>query len=115
MRVLVCGDRYWSDSAVIYRELDKLQIDCIIEGGASGADAIAKKYAYDRRIILQEVQAEWSKYGNSAGPLRNLKMLQYYKPDIVLAFHSDLSKSKGTKDCVNKARFMHITVMVFVK
>ncbi len=46
--------------------------------------------------------ANWDQYHRAAGPLRNREMLKE-APDIVLAFHDDLSQSKGTRDMVNQA------------
>mgnify|MGYP001615970522 CR=1 FL=1 len=42
-------------------------------------------------------------------------MLDYGKPDIVLAFHSDLSKSKGTKDMVRRSQEAEIPVYIFTE
>ena len=46
MKVLVCGGRNYTDRDAVNRELDKLAaeeaIDCIISGGASGADALGE-------------------------------------------------------------------------
>jgi hypothetical protein len=47
--------------------------------------------------------ADWANHGKAAGPIRNRKMLDL-KPDLVLAFHADLTNSKGTKDCSNPCR-----------
>jgi len=35
------------------------------------------------------------------------------EPDLVVAFHKDLSRSKGTKNCVYNARRMGIDVMIY--
>jgi len=49
--------------------------------------------------------ADWEKYGKASGPIRNRKMFKLGQPDLVLAFHNDIYKSKGTNDMVfNVAR-----------
>lgn len=38
-----------------------------------------------------------------AGPIRNKQMLLEERPDKVVAFHNDLSKSRGTADMLRQA------------
>lgn len=47
MRLLVCGDRNWSDNFPIIREIAAIadQLTCVIEGAARGADTIAGEVA----------------------------------------------------------------------
>ena len=115
MIVLVTGDRHWSDVNAIRRELIKIHPDVIIQGGATGADTIAKYVGHEIGARVIQCDAKWSKYGFAAGPIRNKQMLVDYKPTLVLAFHPDLSKSKGTADCVKQARELGIKVLVFKK
>ena len=42
MRVLICGDRHWTDRKLI-EDFIKTQHTIIIQGGAGGADSIAKE------------------------------------------------------------------------
>jgi hypothetical protein len=117
MRVLVCGDRNWTDRRSIEREIRKLLevglISLVIEGGARGADAIARNVADQLGIPRQTFLADWSAYGKAAGPIRNLRMIAEGKPDLVLAFHADLAKSKGTKDMIESATRAGIPVRHF--
>lgn len=106
MKVLVCGGRGYSDLTRLFWELDHIQPSLIIEGGATGADALARRYADKRGIQLQTFEAEWSKYGNAAGPIRNRKMLNEGKPDLVLAFPG----GKGTLDMVRRASVAGVPV-----
>ena len=102
MKVLITGSRHWSDKEAIERAIARANPNTIIEGGAPGADAIAKEYAQKKSIKVIEVKADWDKYGKRAGPMRNSAMIAM-KPDLVLAFSNDLSNDKGTRDTVNKA------------
>lgn len=56
MRVLVCGGRDFSDTALLARTLNDLSrteiVDCIIEGGARGADRMAGYWARKHRVDL---------------------------------------------------------------
>lgn len=125
MRVLVTGDRNWSDHfliAMVLRGFKSLsdeadELFCVIEGGAKGADRHAQQWAHRQdpeEVELITVEAEWGKYGNAAGPIRNMKMLDEHEPEFVLAFHNDLANSKGTKHCVEQAKKRGIPVYRFV-
>ena len=57
------------------------------------------------------MRAEWQRYGKGAGPRRNDNMLNEH-PALVIAFHNDLAKSKGTADTVRKAQKRGIAVRV---
>lgn len=103
MTILVCGDRNWSNAARLALEVLKRHPTFIIEGGATGADAAARALAEDCGIPYKTYKANWERFGRAAGPIRNLLMLAEGKPDLVLAFHNDLTKSKGTLDMVSQA------------
>ena len=108
----MCGDRNWDDEEAIETFFQNHpEITEVIEGGASGADTMARHAAEFLGIPVKEYKATWEKYGRAAGPIRNRQMLDE-KPDLVVAFHHDLSKSKGTKDTVTEARKRGIPVKV---
>jgi hypothetical protein len=114
-RVLVTGSRDWDNYETIRKSLcQALQTAkrskkhlVVIHGGATGADTMAGMWAHlvglpekDIRVFL----ARWDKYGRAAGVIRNQQMLDEGKPHMALAFHEDLSKSKGTKDMIGRLR-----------
>lgn len=100
MRILVCGDRNWTNKQAILRELKDFPKDTtVIHGAARGADTIGGIVAKELGFKIEAFPANWRKYGKRAGPIRNRQMLEA-KPDLVLAFHPDLNKSKGTKHMV---------------
>jgi hypothetical protein len=117
MRVLVCGDRKWSNCDLIFEWLlalrDKYGIDLIvIDGAARGADSCAFNATVPLEVKSVRFPANWAKYGRAAGAIRNQQMLDEGKPDLVLAFHNDIENSKGTKDMVARARKAGILVEV---
>ncbi len=112
MRILFCGDRGWTDTAKISAAFDEYQPTLVIEGEAKGADRLAREEANRRRIPVLPFRAKWEEYGRAAGPIRNRQMLDEGEPDLVLAFHSDLDSSKGTKNMVYQARKRGIPVIV---
>lgn len=114
MILLVTGDRHWTNrkkiAEQIYKRRKKIQL--LIHGGAAGADLIADEYARVLGIQTAEFDANWTFYKRAAGPIRNRNMVKFIKPDLVLAFHKNLKKSKGTADMVSVARKMKIKVKV---
>lgn len=116
MRVLVCGDRNWRNMSVIERELKKFPPGTIvIHGAARGADTLGGFVADKLGFKVIPFPAKWNIYGRAAGPIRNQVMIDEGMPELVLAFHENLSESKGTKDMVNRARSVGIKVEVFEK
>lgn len=90
MRLLVCGGRNYADWVKADRVLDpyfenhKARL-IIIEGGAAGADRLARQWATRRGVHTATVNALWERNGQSGGPIRNKAML-LLRPDEVLAF-----------------------------
>lgn len=109
MKVLVTGDRNWTNREVIERELRKLPPGSIVvHGAARGADSIAGEIARRLGFEVRPYPADWDTHGKAAGPMRNAEMLRrehlLHSPiEKVLAFHSDFENSRGTKDMVTKA------------
>ncbi|KKL09598.1 hypothetical protein LCGC14_2564270, partial [marine sediment metagenome] len=95
---------------VIREEIVKLNPSVIIEGGARGADKIAREIAIELEIDVMEYPAEWDKYGEGAGPIRNQQMLDEAYPNLVLAF--PLPDSRGTWDMIRRARAAGIEVKI---
>jgi hypothetical protein len=90
MKALVCGGRGFSDAdrmtAIMDAAVKRLGITEIIQGGAPGADFLAKRWAKARSVPCSEFLADWDHFGKAAGPMRNRLMLEEGKPDLVIAF-----------------------------
>jgi hypothetical protein len=90
MKALICGGRGYTDAERMARVMDaaveRLGVTEIIQGGAPGADHLAKQWAIARGISQTEFPADWNHYGRKAGILRNIAMLEEGKPDLVIAF-----------------------------
>lgn len=100
LKVIVTGGRNYTDSASLNRVLLALNPLMVIQGGATGADALAKKWAHENQKACRTVEADWVKHGRSAGPIRNTEMLATYPEAIVLAFPG----GAGTSHCVKEAK-----------
>ena len=115
MRVLVCGDREWTHETTIRRRLQQLPRDAtIVHGAARGVDRLAAVIARRLGWSAEQIEAfpaEWDRLGTSAGPRRNQAMLNS-GIDLVLAFHNDLTQSKGTADMVRRAQAAGVPVEI---
>lgn len=110
MRILVTGGRDYNDADFVFAVLDrvhaKVGITLLIEGGALGADFIAKEWAKSRGVAHETERADWHKYKKSAGHIRNGVMLEKYLPNGVVAFPGD----RGTKDMIEQSLAAGLTV-----
>lgn len=121
MKVLVTGDRAWTDYKTIERELKKLPpLSIVIHGGCRGADSLAGLAARRLHLHVRLYAAKWTEQGLAGGPIRNALMLKQEHPDEqgvfidkVLAFHDDISNSRGTKDMITKATDAGLTIELF--
>ncbi|GAH58612.1 unnamed protein product [marine sediment metagenome] len=84
----------------------------MIQGMCRGADLIGKNAALKHGLSVEDYPAKWEKHGDAAGPIRNAQMLKEGKPDIVYAFHSNISLSKGTKNMIKQAKEKRIPVII---
>jgi len=110
-RVLVCGGRHYNNIPYLCGFLDcyhsQFIIDLIIEGGATGADNLARRWALMNRVPFETVAADWRRHGNTAGLIRNREMYDKWKPDVIIAFPG----GPGTADMVTYARSRHATII----
>lgn len=74
--------------------------DCIVSGGANGADASARLYALENNIPIVEYLPDYCKYGRKAPLMRNILIVE--RSDRLLAFWDGVSK--GTKFTIEYAK-----------
>lgn len=126
LSLLICGDRKWNKIEPIRREIKKLikeyEILIVFEGDCDGADKLGGEIAEDEfGLFVDSNPAKWDMYGKAAGPIRNGEMLHKLLTKVqtdkylVLAFHPDLRKSKGTKNMVYISRNAGVEVRVINK
>ena len=112
--ILVCGGRHYEDEKRLFEVLDQLHaedpIAGVYHGGASGADALAGKWAKQRNRPCIGFPAKWRLYGRAAGPTRNREMLRTVKDSLslVVAFKG----GAGTKDMVKLAKHHKVPVLM---
>lgn len=118
MRVLVCGSRTmlwtYANLMLVAEALSAAAPTLIIEGGATGADAIGKACgkAVGIPVLSRPISAlERKVLKKAAGRARNQRMLAD-KPDLVLAFHPTTGCTPGTLDMITRARAAGVPVKV---
>lgn len=116
MRVLVCGGRHFNDALTLGSWLGGVHknngpITLLIEGGACGADYMARKFAEWHGIPTKTFPADWDKHGKAAGHIRNRQMLVEGKPDLVVAFEG----GRGTANMVEQAKAAGVKVLIATK
>lgn len=99
--IIVTGSRDWTDYEVLGRALAAHEPDLIVEGGARGADMVARLWAHENDVKWHTVAADWKAYGKAAGSMRNIKMLEEFPEALVIAF--PLPQSRGTYHCIREA------------
>ncbi len=120
MNILVCGTRekltQEQQNTVIdvlrhYHTHDPQNGMVLIEGGATGVDSFAYGCAHGWGWGTRRFPADWTTFGNAAGPIRNQQMLDENDVDLVLAFPGP--ESRGTWDMVERAVKNRIPVRVY--
>lgn len=114
MRVLVCGGRDYGDLKRFVEEMDRIDrelpkpgITHLISGCAPGADTLALQWSVKWDLPVSMFHADWRQHGNAAGPIRNQRMLDEGKPDLVVAFPG----GRGTADMVRRAKAAGLKVI----
>lgn len=127
MRVLVCGATYFVDYEKLHDELVRILTEkgynltpyanqfnpidiTIISGMAKGADTLAVKFAEQYGLPCLKFPADWARYGNGAGPIRNQRMLDEAHPELIVAFPMQISR--GTRDMIKRGLMEDVEVIV---
>lgn len=107
-RLVVAGSRGFDSYERLSAELDKYLAGrrnvTIISGTARGADRLGERYAQEHGYNIEQVPAQWAKYHQGAGPIRNRQMVK--TADAVLVFWDH--ESTGTRNIVECARAENI-------
>lgn len=99
MNLAIVGSRTFNDYDKVkdfinrWKSYYNITIDCIISGGAKGADKLGEQYANEYDIPVKLFIPDWDKYGKSAGFIRNKDIIS--NCDVCFAFWD--GSSRGTK------------------
>lgn len=89
-RLLVFGSRTWQDAKAIARAVASIAPDVVVEGGAPGADLMAREAARRQAIRVESFPVDNAKDGPwpAAGHRRNRRMHNEGRPTEAVAFIS---------------------------
>ncbi len=112
MRLIVAGDRHFTDYEALASKLDHIvgdsAVEFVISGGATGTDSLGERWAKANGHDLIRMPALWDHYGRSAGPIRNAHMALL--GTHLVAFLAP--NSRGTKSMIEIARRKDLNVRV---
>jgi NAD(P)-dependent dehydrogenase (short-subunit alcohol dehydrogenase family) len=101
VRIAIVGSRDYPNLNAVTEYVFNLPDETVIvTGGARGVDRAAEFAALRRGMTVQIFEAEWERYGKSAGYRRNVLIVE--NCDEVVAFQSNFSK--GTQHTIDIAR-----------
>lgn len=111
LRLLVFGGRDYPNQERVFAvldALDRLLPLTIIEGGCrrgedKSADYFAFLWATARGRVCHTEEAQWGLFGGSAGPIRNQRMIDKYRPHLGLGFPG----GNGTADMAARLEAAH--------
>jgi len=113
MKVIIAGGRSYKFTALDRSRINGLKlvlpITEVVSGCASGADQEGELWAKSAGIPIKHFPANWSKYGKSAGPIRNREMANY--ADAVILFKG----GSGTKNMLEEARAKGLKIYNFTE
>lgn len=114
MKLAIVGSRDFNNyellKSTILGKFNLSDINEIVSGGARGADTLADKFSEEFDIDMVVFEAEWDKYGRSAGPKRNKMIVEYC--DELIAFWD--GKSTGTNHSITYAKSLNKKVDVIL-
>lgn len=109
-KLAIVGSRRWGDRDAIKRFVDTIPEGVtVISGGAAGVDTFGVLLAARRGLAVEQIPAEWDKYGKSAGYRRNVDLVE--AADFVVAF--SYQRSKGTEHTIDITRSARKPIRIF--
>jgi hypothetical protein len=113
-KVLICGSR---DVEIYLQDINKVFDDnniipeFIISGGATGPDRTAIDWAKHNQVDYIVYYPDWDKYGNRAGLIRNIAMVD--ECDVCIAFWN--GRSRGTRFTIDETIRQNKKVIIVEK
>jgi hypothetical protein len=110
MKTIIAGSRTITDISILYRVIKCLdwKISEIISGGAKGVDMLGEQFAFEYSIPVKRFPANWTKFGLSAGMIRNAEMAMYSQALVAIWD----GYSKGTANMIDLARAKGLKIYI---
>jgi hypothetical protein len=111
MKTIIAGSRNIIDYSLVLDAYNKapFAITEIVSGGARGVDKLGEEVARNKGLPIKIFPADWTKYGNRAGPIRNAEMAKY--ADALIAVWD--GQSKGTFNMIQQATNKGLEIFIY--
>ena len=110
MRVIIAGSREIADYSLVERAVRDscFEITEVVSGCAPGVDRLGEEWAEENDIPIKQFPADWKRYRDSAGPIRNKQMSQY--GEALIAIWD--GKSPGTRNMIQLAKDRNLKIHI---
>lgn len=110
MRTIIAGSRTIADIRLVYLAIEEAGWDptVVISGGAPGVDKLGEAWAEWNEVTIERYPANWSRFGQGAGKIRNAEMA--LKAEALIAIWDGYSK--GTGHMIDCARANNLKIYV---
>lgn len=116
-RIIIAGGRDFINYSLLEFEVKKFIVEHnlqlpieIVSGHARGADTMGERFAHKYKLDLKIFPAEWDKYGNRAGPIRNEEMAKYCELQYAIIFWD--GQSSGSKNMIENSKKYNLTYKI---
>lgn len=112
MKTIIAGSRSIGNYQLVVNCIAKsrFKITEVVCGEANGVDKLGKEWAKKNKIPVKSFPAEWNKYGNAAGPIRNAQMADYGQALIAIWD----GESKGTYNMIRTAQKNNLRIYIYL-
>lgn len=110
MRLIIAGSRCLTRYKYVRDgiRLSGFRPTCVVSGRAPGIDRVGERWARRNGILVDPCEADWDKYGDLAGKIRNVQMAM--TSHALLAIWDGVSP--GTRHMIATARSRKLEVYV---
>ena len=110
MKVIVAGSRHAKDPESVALAIAEsgFEVTEVVSGRARGVDTLGEAWAATRGIPVKAFPADWNRYRNGAGPIRNKQMAEYAEALVALLYPD----SRGTQNMIAQAQKIGLKVYV---
>ena len=114
MKVIIAGSRTLENYGAVKAAIEEsgFEVDVVISGCCRGTDILGERYAAENGLRCERHPAEWARYGRSAGPMRNARMLA--GADALIAILQAGAGNRGTLNIISQARKRGLRVYVHI-
>lgn len=113
-KVGIVGSRDWDLRVRIFAFVNILPVGCVVvSGGCRGVDKIVKDAAEFEGLEFKELEADWGKKDEAAGPIRNEVLVKCGLVALVVFLKGGSKYGSGSRDVMERACKFGVPVFIF--